>query len=181
MPIPKTRRAYLMLVAALWLAAEVESGGITQTSSPVQEPGVVTTPAAVPQLTFQLIAAFEQKPQNPAGRLLEVKPGVFLGVSTNGGEFSNGAVFVLFRTGNNVWTTRTVHSFSGIDGRNPRAGVIRGHDGNYYGTTSFGGAHNLGTVFRMTASGVVTTLHSFDGPSGEEPWAPLVLASDGTL
>ena len=59
--------------------------------------------------------------------------------------------------------------------------MIRGHDGNYYGTTSFGGAHNLGTVYRMSASGAVTALYSFAGPDGEEPRAPLVLANDGTL
>jgi uncharacterized repeat protein (TIGR03803 family) len=168
MPIPKTRRAYFVLLSALWLFGEVAPHGSPQAS-----------PDATP--AFQVIAAFEQKPQNPAGRLLEVKPGVFLGVATNGGAFSQGAVYVLFRTGGNVWSTRTIHSFSGTDGRNPKAGLVRGRDGNFYGTTSTGGAHYMGTVFRMTPLGAVTTLHSFAGLDGEEPWAPLVLANDGTL
>jgi len=35
-----------------------------------------------------------------------------------------------------------------------------GADGNFYGTTESGGAHILGTVFKMTAGGTLTTLHS---------------------
>src|SRR5438105_125934 len=34
-------------------------------------------------------------------------------------------------------------------------------DGNYYGTTTAGGAHDRGTVFRMTPAGTLSTLVSF--------------------
>jgi len=37
------------------------------------------------------------------------------------------------------------------DGRNPAMnGLVLASDGNYYGTTSSGGANNLGTIFRIT-------------------------------
>ena len=44
----------------------------------------------------------------------------------------------------------TLHSFDGSDGANPSAGLIQATDGNFYGTTYYGGANNDGTVFRLT-------------------------------
>jgi uncharacterized repeat protein (TIGR03803 family) len=38
----------------------------------------------------------------------------------------------------------TVYSFS-----YPEAGLIQANDGNLYGTTYEGGAHNFGTVFKL--------------------------------
>jgi uncharacterized repeat protein (TIGR03803 family) len=35
------------------------------------------------------------------------------------------------------------------DGANPHAALVQGSDGSSYGTTSSGGARNLGTVFRL--------------------------------
>ena len=75
--------------------------------------------------------------------------------------------------------TTTLHSFAYADGANPAAGLVRSSDGDFYGTTSLGGAHNHGTVFRMDPSGVVTTLHSFDATGGQRPLASLIQASDG--
>ena len=43
----------------------------------------------------------------------------------------------------------TLYSFAGSDGANPDAGLVQGGDGNYYGTTYYGGANNVGTVFRL--------------------------------
>jgi uncharacterized repeat protein (TIGR03803 family) len=48
------------------------------------------------------------------------------------------------------------------DGWNPEV-VIQGNDGNFYGTTSLGGAHNGGTVFKLTPEGVETIPYSFAG------------------
>jgi len=45
---------------------------------------------------------------------------------------------------------RTLYSFKGQpDGSNPPAGVVIGEGGVLYGTTSFGGASNAGTVFQL--------------------------------
>jgi uncharacterized repeat protein (TIGR03803 family) len=41
--------------------------------------------------------------------------------------------------------------------------LIQGGDGNFYGTTLGGGRGNAGTVYKLTPSGVLTTLHQFTG------------------
>jgi len=38
--------------------------------------------------------------------------------------------------------------------------LVQGPDGNFYGTTAQGGPRGSGTVFRVTPSGVLTTLVS---------------------
>jgi uncharacterized repeat protein (TIGR03803 family) len=58
-------------------------------------------------------------------------------------------------------------------------------DGHYYGTTTRGGAHGRGAIFRMSPAGQLTTLVSFTGESGqtkgEAPDTGLVLGADGAL
>ena len=56
-------------------------------------------------------------------------------------------------------------------------------DGNFYGTTALGGQHFQGTVFRIDATGNLTTLHSFSGSpnDGSNPVAGLVQGSDGNF
>ncbi len=59
--------------------------------------------------------------------------------------------------------------------------MIQGSDGNFYGTTSQGGAYNAGTVFVLHPDGSVVTLATFDGYNGANPQAPLVWGADGNL
>ena len=92
-------------------------------------------------------------------------------------------------------TLTTLHSFDGTDGSFPKAGLVLASNGNFYGTTSNGGAstssscpsafngQNLGcgTVFEITPGGTLTTLHSFDGTDGSVPLDGLVQASNGNF
>ena len=48
-------------------------------------------------------------------------------------------------------------------------GVILASDGNFYGTTPFGGSANFGMVFKVTPAGTATTLVNFTGPNGTHP------------
>lgn len=90
-----------------------------------------------------------------------------------------------------TFTTR-VH-FNGTNGGQSDSSVVQGRDGNFYGTTSAGGATSgafcpgdggCGTVFRMTAAGKVTTLYNFCAQTnctdGADP-QQLLLASDGNF
>jgi hypothetical protein len=42
-------------------------------------------------------------------------------------------------------TLTTVADFDEADGAEPNSVLVQGTDGNFYGTTEFGGAHNDGT------------------------------------
>jgi uncharacterized repeat protein (TIGR03803 family) len=79
----------------------------------------------------------------------------------------------------------SIHSFGRNDGAVPNA-LVRGCDGNFYGTaqnggtSAYGGPNNAGTVFKLSTDGVLTTLHSFTGGiNGAHPRAGLVQGSDG--
>lgn len=77
----------------------------------------------------------------------------------------------------------TLWAFTGSsDGGSPVAGLVEGSDGNYYGTTSVGGgSSNCGTVYKITPTGILTTLYQFDSTHGCTSNAPLVLGSDGNF
>jgi uncharacterized repeat protein (TIGR03803 family) len=84
----------------------------------------------------------------------------------------------------------TLHSFCSTtnsegyctDGKQPDAALVQATNGNFYGTTSSGGASNEGTVFEITAADKLTTLYSFCSQSGctdgAEPYG-LMQANNG--
>src|SRR5713226_6501116 len=77
-----------------------------------------------------------------------------------------------------------LHRFvnDGTDGKFPYASLLQATDGNFYGTTSQGGAFGLGTVFQITPDNTVTVLHSFaGGTDGARPYAALIQATDGNF
>jgi uncharacterized repeat protein (TIGR03803 family) len=81
-------------------------------------------------------------------------------------------------------TVSTIFSFDLADGNQPEAGLVQGADGNLYGTTFSGGVdcapYSCGTVFKITASGTLTTLHSFAGyPTEGNGPTGLVQAANG--
>ena len=146
----------------------------------------LTAAAAFPAAaqTATVLANFEIGPKRPVGKLVEVQDGIFYGVSRDGGAFSKGSVYILYRKADGSWGTYTLHSFSGADGARPAQGLLLGHDGNFYGTTTEEGpAGTSGTVFRMTPFGVLTTLRAFPivDATANRPAAPLTQSADGFI
>jgi len=121
----------------------------------------------------------------PYAGLILAGDGDFYGTTSGGGAFNNGSVFKITPSG----TLTTVYSFCAqkncADGFYPYAGVIQATDGKFYGTTSGGGAHDWGTVFKLTPGGKLTTLYNFCSQSGctdgEQGYAALIQGSDGNL
>jgi uncharacterized repeat protein (TIGR03803 family) len=87
------------------------------------------------------------------------------------------------------WKEKVLHQFTknGMDGYFPEAALILDTTGNLYGTTSFGGAHDAGTVFELTptAEGRWTEalLYSFrkNGIDGAFPDGSLIFDAAGNL
>ena len=119
---------------------------------------------------------------SPHGALVRGLDGNFYGTTGFGGTYGNGSVNggTVFRM-TAAGSLTTLHSFSGLDGGWPYAGLAEATDGNLYGTTSYGGESGLGTVFRITKEGVLTTLWSFSGDDGGRPLGPLLQATNGDL
>jgi uncharacterized repeat protein (TIGR03803 family) len=117
----------------------------------------------------------------PYAGLVQSTDGNFYGSTLGGGTFGYGTVFQ-FSSGA---TLAALYHFCGqsgcADGANPTAGLVQASDGNFYGTTYQGGANFLGTVYKITPGGTLTTLHTFDGTDGQYPNAGLVQASDGNF
>jgi uncharacterized repeat protein (TIGR03803 family) len=118
----------------------------------------------------------------PQGALLAASDGALYGTTYTGGASGVGIVFsgALYRI-DGAGTFTLLHSFTGLDGARPMAGLIEASDGFFYGTTWGGGAAGVGTLFRTDATGAVNVLHSFSGADGARPAAALVEATDGRL
>jgi uncharacterized repeat protein (TIGR03803 family) len=122
----------------------------------------------------------------PSCGLIQGSDGNFYGTTSHGGTSGEGSVFRISPSGSET----ILYSFAvpPTDGNHPDAGLVQGTDGDFYGTTFYGGAgancgsDGCGTVFRISPSGTYTSLYSFGGsPDGAFPEAGLVQGSDGNF
>ena len=121
----------------------------------------------------------------PYGTLVQGLDGNFYGTTLDGGGASDGTVFNITPLG----ALTTLYGFCSqtncTDGANPTSALIEANDGNFYGTTTKGGANNDGTVFKITSGGAWNLIYSFCGEAncadGETPDAGLFQASDGNF
>ena len=115
----------------------------------------------------------------PATAPVEVS-GNFYGSVGLGGANSAGLIYELAADG----TFSIRHTFcsaaSCADGSGPGP-LVRGTNGNLYGTTVFGGTNRYGTIFEITPSGQLTTLYNFTGTGGDTGASSLVQANNGSF
>jgi uncharacterized repeat protein (TIGR03803 family) len=108
----------------------------------------------------------------PEAGLINVN-GTLYGTTTLGGSSHEGTVFSITTTGKE----KVLHSFGGRsqDGTEPAAALID-VNGTLYGTTSYGGMNDDGTVFSIMTTGTEKVLYSFGGASkdGKYPAAGLI-------
>src|ERR1041385_2446252 len=75
----------------------------------------------------------------------------------------------------------TVVTFDETNGYLPQGGLTADASGNLYGTLSYGGWHNLGTIFKIATDGKCVILTTIDGANGSHPNGRLILGKDGNF
>ena len=104
--------------------------------------------------------------RNPFAGLVQAVDGNLYGTTLTGGAKGYGTVFKVTPSG--AFTTlHSLCSQSGCpDGEFPQTGLVQATNGNLYGTTIVGGAHDSGTIFEITPGGTLTTLYNVCSQSG---------------
>jgi len=151
---------------------------------------VAATAATSPAQTFKTLynfcgitngAGYCTDGQNPNTTLVQGTNGNLYGTTFYGGPGNYGTVFEVTTAGK----LTTIYSFCSVascaDGTQPEGGLLLASNGSFYGVTNTGGAYGLGTVFKITAAGKLTTLHSFNSTEGDVPTAGLIQATDGNF
>jgi uncharacterized repeat protein (TIGR03803 family) len=105
----------------------------------------------------------------------------------DGAAYGSGMFFRISLAG----AFQSLHIFSGSDGDLPSGTLMQGRDGNFYGTTQYGGittGHCIyggcGIVYKMTTDGSETVLYRFTGSALDGEWpqhSGLVQTRDGSL
>jgi uncharacterized repeat protein (TIGR03803 family) len=150
-----------------------------------------------PAQAFTSLASFDHKDGAYPLALVQGTDGNFYGPTVKGGTGptygctgSCGVVFKVTPAG----VLTTVLDFDGTDGNGPYE-MLLATDGDFYGTSSYGGVHDCtsygstgacggthgdGTIFRITG-GTLTTLHTFGDTNGALPLAGLIQGTSGTF
>jgi uncharacterized repeat protein (TIGR03803 family) len=160
-------------------------------AKPPPSDGVLFPPNRLTTLVnFDRAAGFTSDGSGPEGDLIADAKGDLFGTTGSGGvgtaaNPANGTVFTGYAS-----TPTTLVSFHLDDPdapQTPVAGLLADANGDLFGTSEFGGANGLGTVFELkkTASGyagTATTLASFsNNPGGAEPKGNLIADANGDL
>ena len=179
-----------LVVGCLGLAAGPEAtlyGAMSQGREPVGASACRVEPkasAGLEPVRVRLLHAFGAEPDDgrrPADGLAVGPDGALYGATSGGGEHGFGRLFRLGTDGRET----VLHDFRGRpgDGADPQAPPTPDGDGGLVGTTHLGGAHGLGTVYRLDAGGAMRQLHSFAGGphDGAHPQAPMLRTRDGSF
>ncbi len=125
----------------------------------------------------------------PQNGLTSDDHGNFYGNTSFGGApGSNGTVFELSPNGSGGWNETVLYSFTGKpDGAYPNGPFVIDSAGNLYGSTTFGGVYDKGTVFELSHHGALwteTVPHSFGAKGAKDsqlPLSGLIMDSSGNL
>lgn len=128
--------------------------------------------------------------------LIRDSAGHLYGVTTYGGNYSKcavdqlgcGTVFELVPGSNGKWEENILYRFAEFnnDGEQPLAGVVMDSYGHLYGTTSYGGKYQNGTIYELIRDKAghwqEKILYSFRGNGdGGLPVAPVIVGGRGNL
>jgi uncharacterized repeat protein (TIGR03803 family) len=149
--------------------------------------------SAPPTVTFTTITDFGEGDGQYPSPLAQGTDGNFYGAAYYGHRSSGGPYgFGFYLTPTGSWTLLDYSCTTNYcEGSKASAGMTLASDGNFYGTTAYGGdgkyrnVNHAGTIYRANAQKGLTTVHSFCEKAacqdGDDPYAPVTLGSDGNL
>jgi len=123
----------------------------------------------------------------PNTSFIQDAKGILYGATMNGGPYGGGTVYALFRNARGTWKEKVLYSFGASgDGAYPQMPFLAMDiHGALYGTTSNGGAHGVGTVFKLKRGKPQWTeqiLYNFTGGSdGDLPVGGVSIDANGNL
>ncbi len=121
----------------------------------------------------------------PSGSLMADANGDLFGTTTYGGQYGDGTVFEIAKTGTTYASTpTTLVSFNGTDGSYLVGTLMMDANGDLFGTADTGGTYGVGTVFEIPVdsssptgyASTPTTLVTFNGDNGGYPGAGSLIA-----
>ncbi len=124
----------------------------------------------------------------PLAGLLSDASGNFYGTASDGGPGLGGTVFELVKNLHGGWDFKLLYGFTRYGQsqfQGPFGALIMDANGNLYGTTNKGGAHGLGSIFKLLPNADGTwahqDLHDFDGSDGCYPVGNVTLDASGNI
>jgi uncharacterized repeat protein (TIGR03803 family) len=193
--VPKTTSGYASTPTSFGFAGEFALAGLTADSAGdlfgttseggtgregnVFEIANTSTGYAAPATLVSFNGGTGDYPQS--GLVVDAAGDLF-GVTNGGGANGDGAVFEIVNTSTGYATTATLlASFTGLNGY---GNLIEDAAGDFFVTSTNGGANSDGAVYEIADTGngySISPVFSFDGTDGEEPGATLVADAGGDL
>ena len=109
-----------------------------------------------PSGTLSVLNSFDGPDGCQPNGLVQAANGNFYGTTVSGGtgmsgiDVSSGTIFKITPIG----ALTTIYNFCSVmscaDGEVPEAGLVQDTNGDFYGTTSYGGVNGIGTIFRFS-------------------------------
>jgi uncharacterized repeat protein (TIGR03803 family) len=142
--------------------------------------GCGTIFSSTPNGTVSTIYSFTDNTDGsiPTGLIL-ASDGNLYGTCITGGVNNAGTVFKISTTG--IYSR--LYSFTGVnDGGQPAGQLTEDDSGLLWGATTYGGQPGQGTIYKISKTGIFSTVYSFAGSvDGAAPQAGLAYGSDGNF
>jgi len=169
----------------LTLASDGNFYGVTRYGGTPPYEGYGTVFKLTPNGTETVLYAFNggADGNTPLAGVVRDAQGNLYGTTFYGGDEQCGSCGVVFKVAPDGSET-VLHTFTGApdDGAWSTAGLALDSSGNLYGTTTYGGAHNWGTIFKVAPDSTETVLYNFaNAADGANPATTPIFDPQGNL